>query len=212
MKEYVKSKYLEFSDFEGSQHIAGEFAILQIMRLAETFNVKSILEIGLGIGTLPSTILSYFKRPISYIGTEANEFCLKSLKTNLDPEIYGSLTVYNSVSCVKRSAEIFDLVIVDGGFDTFQELIPKLHKHAIIAIEGDRKDQEEVIRNYFAKSKFVHIVSDLKNDPQGVFKSTDWQGGIKVIFVNPTVKQNVFWFKEKLRSKRVYSLRRKYNK
>lgn len=212
MKEYVKTKYLEFSSLEGSQHIAGEFAILKIMQLVETFNVQSILEIGLGIGTLPSTILCYFKRPITYIGTEANEFCLASLKTNLEPEIYKKVGVYDTISSATKNETTFDLVIVDGGFDSFKELVPRLHKHAIIAIEGDRKDQEEVIRSYFSTSKFVHIVSDLKNDPQGAFKSSDWQGGIKVFFVNPTVKQNVSWFKEKLRSKRVYSKRRKYNK
>ncbi len=212
MKDYIKSKYLEFSKYDGSQHIAGEFAILKIVELVKVFKNSSILEIGLGIGTLPSAILTYFDRNIDYVGTEANEFCLESLVKNLKPEIYNQVSIYDAVSSIKEGAKPFDLVIVDGGFDSFDKLVQKLDKNAIIAIEGDRKDQEDVIRASFPTSRFVHLVSGLKNDPEGVFKSSDWQGGVKVFFINPTAKQYVYWFTQKLKSKRVYSKRRKYNK
>ena len=212
MKDYVKSKYLEFSKYAGSQHIAGEFAILKIVELVTIFKSSSILEIGLGIGTLPSAILTYFDRHIDYVGTEANEFCLESLVKNLKPEIYKQISIYDAVSSIKEVSKPFDLVIVDGGFDSFDELSKKLSKNAIITIEGDRKDQEDVIRKLFPSSRFVHLVSDLKNDPEGVFKSADWQGGVKVFFINPTAKQYVYWFVQKLKSKRVYSKRRKYKK
>lgn len=210
MRDYAKSKYLEFSGYEGSQHIAGEFAILKIMKLVQVFGSSSILEIGLGIGTLPSSILTYFKRPITYIGTEANEFCLASLKKNIDPALFENISVYEDILNMKEEPNKFDLVIVDGGFSSFKEMSHKLDKNAIVAIEGDRKDQEKIIRTLFPKSRFVHIVSDKKNDSRGVFKSTDWQGGIKVFFINCTLKQYVFWLIEKIKSKRVYSKRRKY--
>ena len=52
MKEYVKSKYLEFSNLEGSQHIAGEFAILKILQLVDRFNIQTVFEIGLGLSLI----------------------------------------------------------------------------------------------------------------------------------------------------------------
>ncbi len=212
MRAFVKSKYLEFSKYEGSQHIAGEFAILKIVELVHIFKSSSILEIGLGIGTLPSTILDYFDRHISYLGTEANEFCLESLSKNVTPEIYRRIQIYPTVSSIKKTSAPLDLVIVDGGFDSFDTLTQMLDKNAIIAIEGDRKDQEEVIRGLFPSSIFVHIVSLEKNDPEGIFRSSDWQGGIKVFFVHPSLKQYVYWLRQKLKSKIVYSKRRKYNR
>ena len=208
MREYVKSKYLEFSNLEGSQHIAGEFAILKILLLIERFTIHSILEIGLGIGTLPNTILNYFKKEISYKGTEVNAFCLDSLKNNLSADNYDKLGIYSEVSEVLQEQHYFELVIVDGGFDTFETMGRHISKHAIIVIEGDRKDQEIAIKKIFPKSKFVHMVSDQKNDANGVFDSASWQGGIKVFFVNPTITQLLFWFKEKLRTKQVYRKRK----
>ena len=208
MKEYVKSKYLEFSNLEGSQHISGEFAILKILQLVDSFNIQTVFEIGLGIGTLPNTILNYFKRNIAYIGTEENAFCLDSLSSNLSTDLYNKLKIYSKVSEVLQEKYNFEMVIVDGRFDTFETIENHISKHAIIVIEGDRKDQERTIKKIFPKSKYVHIVSDQKNDARGIFDHEHWQGGVKVFFVRPTWTQYIYWFKEKIRAKQVYQKRK----
>ena len=78
-------------------------------------------------------------------------------------------------------------------------------------IEGDRKDQESKIYSMFPKSHYVHLISSKKNHPEGVFDKNSWQGGIKVFFVNPTLNQKLYWFKERFITKWVY-LNRKYFK
>ena len=82
LRTIARKKYLEFSSFEGSQHIATEHAIFRILENIKTNNSKNILEIGLGIGTIFSSVY-YINNNINYSGTEDNTFCLNSLKKNL---------------------------------------------------------------------------------------------------------------------------------
>ena len=209
LRQIAKRKYLEFSKYKGSQHIAGEFAIYKMLELIEKNNVNAILEVGLGIGTLPSTIIEYKKGDIEYVGTEANEFCLNSLSENLPEAIYSKLKIYDSLSAALSKTSIFDLIIIDGTFDDFKNVGKHICSHAIIVIEGDRADQQKIINEYFPKSKYVHLISSEKNDPNGVFDSNSWEGGIKVFFINPTIQQSIFWLKGKIKTKLLYKRRLK---
>lgn len=204
MRKYAKNKYLEFSAYEGSQHIAGEYALLKILEIIEKFKVTSIAEVGLGIGTIPSTVLGYFKRSLIYVGTENNTFCLESLKNNLDKNTFSTLEIYNDIGTMNERPTKFDLIIIDGKLQGLEILVKRLTKRGIIAIEGDRKDQEGFIRDLFPKSRYVHLISAHKNDARGIFDPKSWQGGIKIFFVRPTVAQSTYWFYNKIRTKMTY--------
>lgn len=212
IKELANAKYIEFSKYEGSQHIAGQYALYRILELVEKYECASVLEIGLGIGTLPSLILENAQRPMTYVGTEANAFCLESLKKNLKPKMYQTLDIYDHLSSAMESEQhAYDFVIIDGKFDDFKVMSSKLSKHAIIVIEGDRMEQEHVVRRHFPKSKFVHLVSAEKNHVDGIFDVDSWQGGMKVFFINPTLDQWAYWMRGKVTTKMNYKKRRKAN-
>ncbi|MBP8157598.1 MAG: hypothetical protein KAX93_04405, partial [Flavobacterium sp.] len=49
--------YLKFSTIEGNQHIASEYALKCTLRLIQDFQLKNILEVGIGIGCIADTIL-----------------------------------------------------------------------------------------------------------------------------------------------------------
>ncbi|MFD1614960.1 hypothetical protein [Gelatiniphilus marinus] len=205
LKQIAQNTYLEFSNYEGSQHIASEFSIFKTLEIIKKNNVKNILEVGLGIGTIPSAVSTCFGNNINYTGTEANPFCLESLKRNLS---FKNIKVYSSLNQIDLSQKQ-ELVIVDGKDVELGKVSKLISEHGIIMIEGDRKNQQNKIYSMFPKALFVHLISSKKNHPKGVFDNNSWQGGIKVFFINPTLKQKLYWFKEKMNTKRVY-LNRKY--
>ena len=208
LKEIANDKYLEFSNYEGSQHIASEFSIYNILKIIKDNDVKSVLEIGLGIGTVPSAVFQCFGNEINYSGTEANEFCLQSLKQNLNE---GSIKVHKDINTADLNQK-FDLVIVDGKDGSLKKLMNSLSKHAVIMIEGDRKDQATEMGTIFEKSLYVHLISSKKNHSDGVFDDSHWQGGIKVLYINPTLLQKISWVRQKIRTKFVYFTRKNFNK
>ena len=57
----LKDQYLKFSNAEGNQHIASAFAIRKLIELINRFKTKSILELGLGIGSISGCILEIKK-------------------------------------------------------------------------------------------------------------------------------------------------------
>ncbi len=54
--EFVKKCYKKFSTVEGNQHIASLFALTKIIDCVQLNKPKSILEIGLGIGSVSYTV------------------------------------------------------------------------------------------------------------------------------------------------------------
>ncbi|MEQ3657261.1 MAG: hypothetical protein ABNH00_15435 [Dokdonia sp.] len=209
VKEHATSSYITFSGYEGSQHIAGQYAMAKILEMAVTFRVKHILEIGLGIGTLPYLIMEYHKELSSYVGSETNEFCLAALRKNLPEPMFERLNVYTDTAAIFDRDNAFDMLIIDAGFTDYQKLSDHMSKHAVIIIEGDRADQEQKIRSYFPKARFVQLISGEKNHPKGVFDKNHWQGGVKVFFIHPTLAQKWYWLQGKLQSKLNYSKRKR---
>jgi hypothetical protein len=205
LKQIAFNKYIEFSNYEGSQHIASEFSIYKILDIIKNNKVKNILEVGLGIGTIPSSVIKCFGNNINYTGTEANAFCLENLNKNLN---FNSIKVYPSLNEVDFEQKQ-ELVIIDGKDDELNKVSKLISKNGIIIIEGDRKDQQNKIFNMYPKGLYVHVISKNKNHAKGIFDENSWQGGIKVFFINPTLNQKVYWFKEKINTKFVY-LSRKY--
>lgn len=160
IRERATTKYLEFSKNKGCQHAAGQYAMYRILELVEMYKCTSLLEIGFEIGTLPSLILENTVRLINYVSTEANAFCLESLKNNLSAKSYNTLEIYENLSTVLTSdKQSYDFVIIDGKFDNFNAITNNLSKNAIIVVEGDRQEQEQIVQEHFPHSKFVHLVS-----------------------------------------------------
>ena len=195
----VEQNYKMFCGFEGSEFIASEFALEVILKLIEKYNITNVLELGLGIGSISDTVLKYSKnksRKINYVGTEKNEFCLEALKKNV--ENYNEIELFSELNLIKNKK--FQLIIVDGYDDTLKEIVKFCDKNTIIFIEGDRKGQTNTILEIFPKHKYVNVISLNKNKPygHGECKPTNYVGGGQLIFINPTLKMRLHWFKEKV--------------
>lgn len=198
------SKYIEYSKYEGSQHIAKEHSIYRVLECIKKNKCESILEVGLGIGTIYSSVYNYNQK-LKYTGTENNDFCLKSLKENLK-ESYNHLVVFPNIESIPKNKK-FDIVIIDGKDDTLNTVKKHLNKDSIILIEGDRSDQEKSIVKMFPSCKNVHIITLKKNNPEGYYKKNDYQGGVKIIFIKPNAKQLAYWIKNKVLTNLKYKVR-----
>lgn len=201
LKLLADKNYRYFSGLPGNQHIASLFAIHKLLNILNIYKPKKILEVGLGIGSISYSIidyLSYKKIKYEYHGTEANEFCLNALPVNLK-EYFKNIKLNNSINEINNT-KYYDLVIVDGSDSALEKVSKLLTKNGIIFIEGDRKNQQQALVKLFPKHKFVHVVSNYKEPDYGPFKTGDWSGGGKIIYVNPTLKQSLFWFIDKVKS------------
>ena len=202
--------YQSFCEADGSQHIASEYAIEKINGLVEKFRIKGILEVGLGIGSISGILLAVNrnKSDIDYTGTEANEFCLKALPENLK-EDYNRLEIYSGLTEIHGNKK-FDLIIVDGKDHNLQAVKDLISENGIITIEGDRMPQQDTLQELFPQHKYVHCISLKKNKEFSPFSNENWQGGLKIIFVNPTLKQALWWLKERYLTKIKYQYPGRY--
>ncbi len=202
-KQRIRYAYEKFCLAEGSQHIASEFAIEKINQLVKKFHIERILEVGLGIGSISGIILAVNRgKKISYTGTEANHFCLKALPDNLK-EVYHRLNIVADLTKLSFNNK-FDLIIIDGKDQNLDIVKDLISEHGIIAIEGDRISQLDSLQEFFPNHKYVHLISKDKNPSYSPFPSTQWQGGLKIIFIKPTAFQNFWWIREKISTKLKY--------
>lgn len=199
-KKLISENYKLFCSFEGSQHIASEFALETIISLIEKYNIKNILELGLGIGSISDTVLKYAKangKVIHYVGTENNDFCLNALKKNVAD--FDRIELYPELKYIDRK---FDFIIIDGQDSTFGKIKNYCSENAIIFIEGDRKEQTNNIKNIFPNNKYVNIITLEKNKPyaHGDCRTSAYIGGGQLIFTNPTINQKNYWIKQKIKT------------
>lgn len=204
VKLTILEQYRKFSTAEGSLHIASEFAVFKLQELITKFKIRRVLEVGLGIGSIAGTLLE-INKGLSYSGTEKNDFCLDSLKRNLEKN-YQYLEIYSGLENIPKNKK-FDLVIVDGKDSDLEVMKKLLSPRAIVAVEGDRTPQQEILQELFPDNIFVHSISRKKNRRFSPFPSTNWQGGIKIIFIKPTFSQRMWWLSEKFKTKIKYIYR-----
>lgn len=204
---FISKLYREFCEVEGNQHIASEYAIIKLQEIIERFKINRILEVGLGIGSISGCLLK-LNKDIEYTGTEGNEFCLNALPKNLGGN-YDRLMLYNSLSSVPCKEKL-DLIIIDGKDHDLISIRNFISKRGIIILEGDRNQQQRVIQDVFKKSAQVHSISLSKNKSYSPFPAGEWQGGLKVIFVNPSIQQYFWWLKEKIKTKMKYQFPGRY--
>jgi hypothetical protein len=204
--QQLSDLYKFFCEAEGSQHIASEYAIEKIDGLAEKFRIKGILEVGLGIGSISGILLAVNrnKPDLDYTGTEANDFCLEALPKNLK-EDYNRLGIYSDLTNIPSNKK-FNLIIIDGKDHNLQAVKDLISENGILVIEGDRMPQQDSLQELFRQHKYVHCISREKNKSYSPFPAAHWQGGLKIIFINPTVFQKLWWVKEKISTKLKYLL------
>jgi hypothetical protein len=201
--------YSYFSGLEGNQHIASEFALSFINKLIGKFQIKSVLELGLGIGSICYSIHDFSKKnaiEMRYTGTESNPFCLGVLPVYLK-DYFNALEVYSNLDQIPNDKN-FDLVIIDGQEENLNKVKTLIAKHGVIVIEGDRLPQLEIIRKTFHKANYVRVISLYKNPDYGPFSSIYWCGGVQLVFIHPTFKQKIYYYYLKITTPIKYKLRR----
>jgi hypothetical protein len=207
-KELVLKNYKRFCELEGNEYIASEFALETIIKIIKKINVKSILELGLGIGSISDTVLKYsnnHNKKISYFGTEKNEFCLNVLKTYV--EDFKKINVFPELNLI--SGNTFDLIIIDGYDATLKQIVSYCKKNTMIYIEGDRSGQRDSILKTFPKCKYVNIITMSKKKPyaHGYSETTHFIGGGQLIFIDPTGFMSLFWLQQKISTFIKYRIR-----
>lgn len=190
----AQKTYYKFSFVEGNQHIANEYALKCVLRLIETFNVKSVLEVGIGIGCIADTVLQYSKS-IKYTATEANEFCLNAIQENVSQ--LNRVELYNNLAEIPEN-KLFDLIIIDGTDESLEKVKRLCKKESIIFIEGGRSLQLQTLKALFPKVLHVQMISTYRNHNYGPFSSNLWCSGGQLIFPYPNFKMKVFYWKERI--------------
>ena len=208
IKNIVEKQYRKFSRAEGSQYIASEYALFRILKLVQKFQPRNILEVGVGIGTISDSIVKAFGNSYQpeVFGTEDNEFCRSQLSKNLGSS-FQELKLFRTIQELPKDQK-FDLIIIDGKDSSLQELKAHMNDRCILVVEGDRKDQTDLVRGLLPGSKFVHSITNKKNSSYSNRPKEHFQGGLKVIFTNPDLKQNMEWMRCKLSSKIHFQLRK----
>lgn len=198
-REIAIENYKKFCNLEGSDFIASEFALETLLKIVEYFKVKSVLEVGMGIGSVSDTILCYLgerKQDVLYHGTESNEYCLNVLPQNV--KLFSQIDVFSNLNSLPDRK--YDLIVIDGSDLSLGKLQEICSEKAIFFIEGGRQEQTNMLLELFPKSLYVNVITLRKNPPYAHEgrSSKSYIGGGQLLFVNPTFKMRLFWLKEKL--------------
>lgn len=197
IKKIVVENYKEFCSFEGSDYIASEFALETILRIIKIFKIKNLLELGMGIGSVSDTVFKFDKENlINYYGTENNDFCLKVLPNNV--KNFAKIVLNSELKNIRNKK--FDLIIIDGLDKSISTIESYCNDHAIVFVEGDRKNQTTKLLSIFPKSLYVNVIT-LQKKPSyahGGGSVNSYVGGGQLIFINPTFRMRIYWIKEKI--------------
>jgi hypothetical protein len=200
--------YKYFSNLEGNQHIASEFALKKIIDIIKNYKIKNVLELGLGIGSISFCVLEFSKeynKNMEYSGTESNEFCLEVLPKYLK-EHFNKIQIFNGLKEVPNNVK-FDMVIIDGKDENLMQVKKIISNRGIILIEGDRKPQLELLKNIFSDHLYVRLISNQHNPTYGPFSSLTLLGGIQLIFINPDFRQKINFIYYRISTAIKYRLR-----
>ena len=198
-KQISQETYRKFANKQGNDHIAGDYALEEILRIVGKFNIKNILEVGLGIGSISDAILNFSQQnslDINYSGTEANEFCLEQLPLNVDR--FNHIKLYAEISDI-AGGNLFDFIVVDGSDALLFDVKKYCSKNAIIFIEGGRDSQVQILNRTFPDALFTRIMSIRKPPLYGPFQQR-WSGGATIIAVNADRCQRRFIYEQKIRT------------
>jgi hypothetical protein len=120
IEKLARDIYAEFKAKPESQHIAKEFALVELSKLIERIKPRHVLEIGAGIGTITKLLMTHPDRPERLTVTEAHPVCLRELEQNLKGLSRAGFLLVQAASELDISAD-YDLVIFDGTLDGEQQ-------------------------------------------------------------------------------------------
>jgi hypothetical protein len=211
-RRLAADSYKHFADCEGNQHIASEFALEHLLDVIKRSNARSILEIGLGIGSISYTVLSANqqrarRQPIAYCGTEANAFCLHQLRRNLGPVLFSEIEIFASLDAVPAERR-FDVIVIDGSDPGLARVARLTTARGVLLVEGDRADQLAILRGSFGGSLVYRAISSRRNPAYGPHPRERWAGGCHVIFARPSLRQRIDWMRNGVVTSIRYRLRR----
>ncbi len=141
--------FREFDAKPESQHIANEFALMELSRLIARIRPQSVLEIGAGIGTITKLILTHPDRPARLTSTEGHPICVSELSKNLKGVELTGYKLVNSATELDLNRH-YDLVIFDGTLDDEQQ-------YAVFGsgtwcfVEGNRSKTMDVLKQKLAE-------------------------------------------------------------
>lgn len=139
-----------FSELEGAQHIASEFALAHLACVLRSRRPKRALELGAGIGTITSMILAYSGLDAEVVTTEANEFCLRQLDRNIDTELKPRLRIIDSADDLAGVETSFDLIVLDGHFGV-EKVNRFLDAGTVCFVEGARQGTRDKLNAELGK-------------------------------------------------------------
>ena len=149
-----------FASRPGAEHIATRRALACLSAVVRLHEPTTVLEFGMGIGTITYLLLSTLPR-LNLIGLEANPFCLAQLDRNIPDELKPRLRIVT-----ERNATLdgrFDLVVIDGRLPATDNW-SFLRQGTIVFVEGNRAGQCETL-SQIASSK--NLVFDLEKQSIG---------------------------------------------
>lgn len=201
----ANESFTVFCEKDGNEYIASVFAIEKLLEQIKKSNPKTIIELGVGIGTLPYAVNAFLgekAKEVTYYGTEDNEFCRTQIDLNL-PQIALTFQLFRSFNEINSNVEA-DLIIIDGKFDNMALLKKYASRHAVFFIEGDRNAQVLQITQAFPNAMAVRCISNFRNREGTPFQVGFWVGGCTLVYSNPTLGQRLEWLQNKIQSKIKY--------
>lgn len=191
MMNTAKYTFNLFKKKNGSNNIIQYFALNRILKYIKYKKSKRILEIGIGIGTIPFAIQEakargVFRHDFEYFGTEDDLFCIEAFKANI-PGGGQFINHYLTLADVPVDKK-YDFIIVDGK-DALTGKIPQmLERGGVVIIEGGRSVQRNMVqesdRNYIKFSEVGFSFGRL--------------GGLTVFFFEPTIIDRLILYKARI--------------
>ena len=174
--------YSRFTSLPGSQYMASQFAIGQLIRWKKRSCPARVLEIGTGIGTLTFTLASIRqKQPFQQVSMEWDDYCRDQLRANLADQ-WDDFKLIRTMDDLDEEAP-FDFVLYDGG-DQDPRPISKLPKRAVVFIEGFMDKKHELIHSIHS-GKRDYVMTN--------FRSGDRREGVFIFLFDPTLVERL-WF------------------
>ena len=202
---------------DGSAHIASQNALNGVFMLMDRYRPKNILEIGIGIGTIPYSLNEYAKlnpsSPVRYTGIEENQYCIGEFKKNL-AILDKNFTFSHHTSTDTIEPQQFDFLVVDGENAKLEKVKPFINptQRVILFIEGDRKNQVKTLKELFGNYIFYREISTKKNPDYSPFPKDQYIHGYNVIILNPTLSDKLFVFFRRAVTSIRYRIRQMKNK
>jgi hypothetical protein len=186
VEKLASDLFREFNAKPESQHIASEFALIELSRLIARVKPGSVLEIGAGIGTITKLVLTHPDRPKQLTSTEGHPVCLSELSKNLKGVELTGYTLVNSATELALNQR-YDLVIFDGTLDDEQQ-------YAVFSsgtwcfVEGNRSKTMDVLKQKLAKRGMTIAFEKKRPDPKKfrLFSSRRFLGlRLPALMMNP---------------------------